>query len=238
MPHVEFFPTRVTLALHAGQGPLSSGGEKSYLIYRVQSSKPWDSEIKLATGEDFSKLQGSVCINRGPIPADWPLVPKPKFWGGTSTEKISVLGSFTYNEPIDDEFNTAAASYYAEIWLPPSQVDELMQAAHLGKMPRAIAFEVVGEGFKYGSAPDGSVKEWDNKTHRQLAIIEASTYLVLGASASDVDEEADERGIPVPDPAPTRSQIADLLKYVAGLRKALFWVCALLAAVLLFSIRW
>jgi hypothetical protein len=236
MPHIEVFPTRVTLSLSTGQDEVNER-DTSRLSFIVRSAKPWHSEVLLVTGEKLSEMRGFVAFHSGPAPSNWPPVPKPTFLGEPSDEKIPVIGQLGYFAAVNDEFDSHPASYSAEVWLPTSQFEEVMGAARIGKMPRAVVLEVASKGFKYGSMPDGSEKNWDNKAHPRLGIIKASVHLVLGASDSDVDGEAEERGIPVRDPAPTGPQMAELLALVKGLPVKLFWVGAALVGALVFLLR-
>jgi hypothetical protein len=86
-------------------------------------------------------------------------------------------------------------TYSVEVLVPKVTVDELLAAAHLGRLPSRIGIKV--EGIDYGWAPDGSIKKWDNKAFPELDVI-------------SVDFTFSARLKPDEASPPTRSQVSEL----------------------------
>lgn len=85
----------------------------------------------------------------------------------------------SYIEPISssDGFLDSGASYQATCQLPSEQIDELIAAARIGRLPASFDISVEGPGIEYGWEPDGSGMEWDNKNHNHLATYLTSQWI-------------------------------------------------------------
>jgi hypothetical protein len=245
MPRLTLVPTRATLFFGSGEGRLS-GGEEVRLLYQVKPEQPWREEVRLTTGEDFKDLEGRVVLHPGPLPDGWnaPVVQVPGILGGAGRE-VPVMGVLRYTEQIDREFDAPfPASYAAEVWMPSYQYGLVLEAAKLGKMPKAIDIELAGAGINLGWEPDGSGKDWDNKANPNLLITQASFVLPLSMQATDVAEDAESGEPTLNDFPPTRAQLAELISkvdavsaLVNGLPTKLFWIGAALVGALIFFSR-
>lgn len=233
MPQISLIPTRAVLHMSRGE-TLGSQGDRSRFVFKVKPDRPLTNEIRLSTGEKFNELDGTVTFQLGSPPADWPTL-KARHTPLGGEKEMAIIGTLTYSEKYEGDLGSEPASYSVEVFIDPSQFDQLVRSARQGKLPAYISIDVVGEGIKYGWEPDGSGKEWDNKARPQLPVVWVGFGVILAADASDVEEEPQPGQPSLEDLPPTRAQVAQLMAKVSQLPMKLFWIgAALVLALILF----
>lgn len=191
-----------------------------------------DNYIKLSTGKNLEDLKGSISV----FPETGDTLPgspdeKDPY---TESEKKSpkVIGRIIYVPTYRHDGMSVPPSYEIQTIVPKISFDELLMAAHRGRLPSSIYIEV--DGMEYGSAPDGSEKKWDNKTLSRLNVtsIDFLVPLVITPQATTSQQpEAPDETFP-----PTRSQVNALLGRLDLLAigiKNLFWAILAIGALIL-----
>jgi hypothetical protein len=186
--------------LNKGDTPFNPSFEH-YLRYSVQRDTPFRDSIKLATGETFDELQGTVIVK--PLTA--------------TTATDTAIGALSYFEAFDSDFDYEPAGYSATVVVA---FEELVAAARIGRLPDRMALHVVGEHVKYGWEPDGSGVEWDNKNSPHLRVREALFRLSFVMAENDAEKQSDNRQREAELPA-SRSQADQLLAHVQSIGKTL-----------------
>jgi hypothetical protein len=187
-------------------------GHLPRLTYQVHL--PRHHYVELATGENFTDINGSVTILRDV---------------GDSTEREEGVGSMRYVAPFRDSIEgPLPGAYGVEARVAPFTFDELLAAARIGRLP---SFFVDVEGLKFSGLPDGSGTKWDNKALPCLKITSIRFTLPL-ITATDPDASS----------PPSRSQVAQLSQRIdqfgtAITRRLLWLLWALLAICALILFR-
>ncbi len=134
------------------------------------------------------------------------------------------IGRITY-WPADGDLSFVD-SYSVEVLVPKVTFNELLAATRVGRIPSHIGIKV--EGMDFGSAPDGSMKKWDNKAFPELDV--TSVDFTFSERPTVFDEAS----------PPTRSQVNELSEKLdrleSGLRTLLWAVLGIGVLMLILSI--
>lgn len=160
---------QLALSAHTQDSSADASDGSRSLRYRV--ALHYSNHVRLSTGEDLRKLEGKVFL----WPSDSPSI----------TEE-SPFGWLCYIEAYEGEFDSLPAYYSVELRLPRQQFDELLSAARLGRVPSYISVNV--KGLEIGWEPDGSGREWDNKTSPRLTATSAEFVVPMAIPARPEDD--------------------------------------------------
>ncbi len=162
----------VTLGLEY-EGWHSSIGQTTdeKLVFRLRASSFWD-ELTLETGGDLMKMEGYLHLSLHDQPNDTMTVPAAN---GDDEKIIELLGSLWYLPAFEGSSDGVAKpseeAFSVECGVSPMVFESLRDAIRANEGPQLIHISIpMGLGLEYGSAPDGSVKSWDNSEKRFLSI--------------------------------------------------------------------
>jgi hypothetical protein len=193
MPH-----RRGVLRSTLGAPNLEEGGnQRIEFPVRVlkQQHKYNESQTLLATGEKLEDLEGDVTLYRGKKHSDN---------GQTFPDAIS------YVPPSKAGFDTpeTRAGYSVQLFLDERLFDQVVSLSRAARLPCiSLDFDYMRGPIRYGDAPDGSERIWDNKEHALVNVIGAALALPL-ADYTNEHQTPDEA--PAPDPEslpPTLGQV-------------------------------
>lgn len=200
---------------------------KSFLYWNVRLVDH-RSRTRLATGGELSKLPGSVRVSIGNDPET----------GGMECEGGLARGMLHWLEEFTDDFDYEPEDYQAELYVTQRTFERLHTHAAAGLLPEVV-IDVDGRGIRAGWEPDGSGRDWDNKEHPSVEIAWFRFDYPLNKPEQDDGDTGHAEVVVVPEPPLTSAQfsqgIEKLLALGKELKSAVWWVAALVAAVLIFK---
>lgn len=157
------------------------------LWFRVKLSE--DERVKLSTGERLRELEGFVHLRSQP----------------SEPQEVQLdIGTMWYVHDVPEQ--QISASYHIEVSIPDGQLQNLIAAARLGRIPSSII--VTARGMLL---PDEFSKVWDVKSSPCLRVLAISATIPLTGAV-----EGEE---PSPSLPPTQSQVRRLFDDIAALRE-------------------
>lgn len=218
MPNLDLVPTSFRLLVNV------DGEEADRIVMLGELRLNRRESVKLATGEDFDKLDGVLRL----IKQD-----------GEELDGEKPIGWLYYCGEISDDLSHHKASYQIDVQVPGRRFEALLTAVSQGRLPSYISIE--SEGMTYDWQPDGSGKIWDNKTSPQIPITSLCfiTPLIGGDPHDFLDDRPAEEGMP-----PSRAQLNHVIFSLNELKNKLdsvqnhsFWL-VILVVILLASLIW
>lgn len=184
-----------------------AGSPSPTLVWTVRPVS--EETVRLSTGGSLKELSGRARISIGDASPEG----KAKFgagnpvrWGGINYHKAEAGFGESYSVSL---FVSAAMFtrilHLAELGRPPELEIHLDDGQSLKTIFDKNSSET---GIKYGAAPDGSDKNWDNITHRYLEICWCSFSSPLG-SLGNISGDNDKYSQQMP---PTKSDMAEMQK--------------------------
>lgn len=200
----------------------ASGPEKDSvgLSYRVKLDG--GNSVDLATEENFRDLDGHVVV----VSRD-----------DNSSQEERTFGKMSYFEAREDVFAPSPACYFVRVLLSNKQLEELLAAARIGRVPSQISIWLMGGGgIETGWQPDGSGSKWDNKASPELKVVNASfTVPMITPIDNEFVRDHDEEILP-----PTRLQFDELTQKIDQLvtttntlLRLLFWAVMVIGGLLI-----
>jgi len=185
MPTLELIPISAVLHLQAGDSVagITRRSKKKILDESVYAPTFTESltysviprglanYVRLTSGEEFSKLEGNVTLQRS---------------AAENTDEA--VGLLFYLSEAGQE-----SSYNVVCKLPVQQFDELVSAARQGRMPNSISVYVVEKSAETSRESDDSDFIWDNKEFPSIpvAAISFGLPLVLPTDPDENDEDGE-----------------------------------------------
>lgn len=155
--------------------------------------------------------------------------------GNKFTELHNAIGMINYYQEWQskhDDIDGSAEACHAWANLDPPTFAILRDMAQAGRLPSGLRLHAYG--INYGWEPDGSLKVWDVKAHKNAPISQIeinANFVKLPDSVSDADE-SDAFRVDRPQDAPEIAAMRGLAKAVDHVNARLGWVIGLLALAL------
>lgn len=189
-------------------------GEEARLVLLGQTRLKHRESVKLATEEDFDKLDGVLRLveQEGEEPIN---------------ENENPIGWLYYTPEIDGVDFHHKAAYTVDVKLPRPRFEALLTAVNQGRLPSEIS--ITTEGMSYDWQPDGSGKIWDNMSTPQVPI--KAMFFIVPLVGPDPLDFLDNRNAEDTMP-PSRAQLNQVISDLAQLRRKLesmTWLLILLA---------
>lgn len=112
-----------------------------------------EQDIELTSEENFDDLDGRIAV-----------LPEIE----TTEDRGNGIGTMSYFGSMKTDFDTFPSKYIVDVCVPKPQFDQLVAAAHAGRIPSNISIYV--DEIEIGWAPDGSVMKWDNRKSPKLKV--------------------------------------------------------------------
>ena len=187
--NITFETFRASTGLSFGK---SQDDQREILNFGVRlADKLWNSAT-LQAGGDLNKLEDMASVIRQNA--------------ATDEDDLECRGFLSYSEALEDsEIGSERETFVISVIMPIDQFDRtlrLVQANFLPNLSLDLAFswslaDQEQTGIRYGSAPDSSVKEWDNRDHPTLRIFGFDLSFPLIGHGTDCAEDVDEMNNPV-----------------------------------------
>lgn len=154
--------------------------------------------VKLATEEDFDKLDGVLRLVEQE---------------GEEPTNETQIGWLYYTPEIDGVDFHHKATYTVDVTLPKPRFEALLTAVNQGRLPSEIS--ITTEGMSYNWQPDGSGKIWDNKNTPQIPI--KAMFFIVPLVGPDPLDFLDDRNTDDTMP-PSRAQLNQVISSLVQLR--------------------
>jgi hypothetical protein len=120
----------------------------------------WTDRLTLATGEEHRDVLMYVNFAHANVG-------ERSFLDLQDQEPSHAMGMLHYFAAGDrDIFDSSPPTLIFDCYIADDQMNQLVAMAQSGRYPVALSVSVANDaGIKYGWAPDGRDKDWDNKTH-------------------------------------------------------------------------
>lgn len=129
---------------------LSSGASEQRIVFPIRLANSSYNQVKLATGESISEIEGYAELRRGLQQTD---------------DGSPIHGELRYNGPEDADENgpAKAASFTVVTCLEDRLFDQLVQLCQTAGPPIIDLSFAFRSAVIYGDAPDGSEVLWNNE---------------------------------------------------------------------------
>lgn len=234
MIHVEPIPPRRMFLRSTLGKPLFENGAEQRIDFSARVVKRRhrynESRTLLATGEKLEDLEGGVILYRG-----------------TQRSENGELfrDAIIYHPALQADHDTPemTAGFLVQLFLEERLFDQVVSLSHVARLPSIeLDFDFTAGPIKYGDAPDGSEKTWNNKEHTLANVRGAVLFLPL---ADQTDKHQALQGEPLPDPEfspPTVAQLdrrfretQELLIRLRGSIMLLTWAVLGIAGILIIT---
>lgn len=205
---LDFVPTSSVMRM----AEAASGGGSTTLSFALQPER--HDEIDTAEGRSLLSAGWSIEIYCGPTTNEHVLA-------------LGAIGMLNHFSAREDELDPTEEECMLWAHVSEEKFKLLWELAQAGRVPRGIRLQVRGH-IKYGWAPDGSVKVWDIKKDRNLAIEKLDVWYAENESAED-EQISDEISALASPTASTDAILIKLLEATQQLRSEIKWVIAIVA---------